>query len=464
MSLKIKDRLALNYLVATSLLMAAVFSIIYFVVEEVVMFNIDRDLSFELNKHTEEVLITGDELRFVNMAEWEEREHLEVQVNPVFIQIVNVDGKIMGRSPNLKNYSLHFIGQNNSEFYDQKIGNQRVRTAQIALEEKGQISGYILAAMSLESSLIVLQKLFDILLISYGVVVLVIFCFSRILSGRLVRPIKHLSESMDDINRNSLSERVLLPANQDEIYSLSLNFNRLLDRNEEALIRERQFTADASHQLRTPLSVLKGTLEVLIRRERKRTEYEDKINFCINEIDRMGKSAEQLLTIARMDNHQATGMEKRLKLKTIIDAIIQRFDPIIQQQNLKVNFHSTVKKNYWTEAYYSDLILENLISNALKYSPKNAEIHILLDEDENGLCCAIKDSGIGIRPEDLERIFNSFYRSNAPEHLQVKGNGLGLAIARKAADSFGARLEVKSDFGKGSCFSLYFPRSILSHS
>jgi two-component system heavy metal sensor histidine kinase CusS len=141
MSLKIKDRLALNYLVATSLLMAAIFSIIYFAVEEVVMFNIDRDLSFELNKHTEEVLISGDELRFVNMAEWEEREHLEVQVNPVFIQIVNVDGEIMGRSPNLKNNSLRFIGADNKEFYNQKIGNQRVRTAQISLEENNQISG-----------------------------------------------------------------------------------------------------------------------------------------------------------------------------------------------------------------------------------------------------------------------------------------------------------------------------------
>jgi signal transduction histidine kinase len=464
MSLKIKDRLALNYLVATSLLMAAIFSIIYFAVEEVVMFNIDRDLSFELNKHTEEVLISGDELRFVNMAEWEEREHLEVQVNPVFIQIVNVDGEIMGRSPNLKNNSLRFIGADNKEFYNQKIGNQRVRTAQISLEENNQISGYILAAMSLESSLIVLQKLLDILLISYGVVVLVLFFFSRILAGRLVRPIKQLSESMENINRNSLSERVLLPSNKDEIYSLSLNFNRLLDRNEEALIRERQFTGDASHQLRTPLSVLKGTLEILIRRERKQAEYEDKISFCIGEIDRMAKSAEQLLIIARMNNHQAIGKENRLELKTIIDAIIQRFDPIIKNHNLKVICQSTVDQNYWAEAYYSDLILENLISNALKYSPKNAEIHILLDEDENGLCCSIKDDGIGIRPEELERIFDSFYRSDAPEHLQIKGNGLGLAIARKAADSFGARLEVKSDFGKGSCFSLYFPRSILSHS
>ncbi|PTM05400.1 MAG: two-component sensor histidine kinase, partial [Bacteroidetes bacterium] len=249
MNLKIKDRLALNYLVATSILMAAVFSSIYFVVEEVVMFNIDRDLRYELNKHTKEVEVVDNKLSFVNMEEWEEREHREVQVNPVFIQIVNVKGEIMGRSPNLKNDSLRFSDAHTSEFYNQLIGNQRVRTARIALKNRGTISGYILAAMSLESSISVLQKLQNILVVSFIVVLIVLFFFSRILAGRLIRPIKNLSESMDHINRNNLDERVELPSKKDEIYSLSFNFNRLLDRIEKALIRERQFTADASHQL-----------------------------------------------------------------------------------------------------------------------------------------------------------------------------------------------------------------------
>lgn len=457
MNLKIKDRLALNYLIATSILMAAVFSSIYLVVKEVVMFNIDRDLRYELNKHTKEVEVVNNKLSFVNIAEWEEREHREVQVNPVFIQIVNVKGEIMGRSPNLKNDSLRFSDAHTSEFYNQLIGDQRVRTARIALKNRGTISGYILAAMSLESSITVLQKLQNILVVSFVVVLIVLFFFSRILAGRLIRPIKNLSESMDHINRNNLDERVDLPSKKDEIYSLSFNFNRLLDRIEKALIRERQFTADASHQLRTPLAVLKGTLEVLIRRGRDQKEYEEKISFCINEIDRMSKSAEQLLTIARIDNYQINCQVELEDINSIVKAILDRFKDPINTQKLKLNVNYLLETTCKVDAYYSDLILENLISNAIKYSRISGAVRISIFKNQNVLFCEVCDEGIGIHTNELEKIFDSFYRSDAVNHNSIKGNGLGLAIARKAADSIGASLTVKSVINEGSCFTLSYP-------
>jgi len=437
--------------------MAAIFSIIYFVVEEVVTFNIDRDLSFELNKHTTEVLIINNKLSFVNMAEWEEREHREVQVNPVFIQIVNVNGAIMGRSPNLKQDSLHFIGADNSEFYNQLIGNQRVRTAQIALKNEGHISGYILAAMSLESSISVLQKLRDILVISFAVILIVLFFFSRILAGRLIKPIKNIGESMDHINRNNLSDRVALPAKKDEIHSLSLNFNRLLDRIESAMLRERQFTADASHQLRTPLAVLKGTLEVLIRRGRDQREYEEKIRFCIKEIDRMSKSAEQLLTLARIDNYQVNVKQEQQDLKSIIEAIIYRLNGSIKEHKLSINYLYTFSDKFQVDVYYSDLILENIIYNAIKYSREDTEITISIKETKAGIVCTVCDQGIGIKEDDFEKIFASFYRSDVLNHSGIKGNGLGLAIARKAADSLGVELSVSSTLGQGTCFKISYP-------
>lgn len=457
MNLKIKDRLALNYLIATSILMAAVFSSIYLVVKEVVMFNIDRDLRYELNKHTKEVEVVNNKLSFVNIAEWEEREHREVQVNPVFIQIVNVKGEIMGRSPNLKNDSLRFSDAHTSEFYNQLIGDQRVRTARIALKNRGTISGYILAAMSLESSITVLQKLQNILVVSFVVVLIVLFFFSRILAGRLIRPIKNLSESMDHINRNNLDERVDLPSKKDEIYSLSFNFNRLLDRIEKALIRERQFTADASHQLRTPLAVLKGTLEVLIRRGRDQKEYEEKISFCIHEIDRMSKSAEQLLTIARIDNYQINCQVELEDINSIVKAILDRFKDPINTQKLKLNVNYLLETTCKVDAYYSDLILENLISNAIKYSRISGAVRISIFKNQNVLFCEVCDEGIGIHTNELEKIFDSFYRSDAVNHNSIKGNGLGLAIARKAADSIGASLTVKSVINEGSCFTLSYP-------
>lgn len=262
---------------------------------------------------------------------------------------------------------------------------------------------------------------------------------------------------MDHINRNNLGERVELPAKKDEIHSLSLNFNRLLDRIEKALIRERQFTADASHQLRTPLAVLKGTLEVLIRRGREQAEYEEKISFCITEIDRMSKSAEQLLTIARIDNHQVNRVQEQKDLKNIIEAIVARVKDSIINQQLSIDYQYSYAKAYQVDNYYCDLILENLISNAIKYSPKGSVITIAISHNEAGLTCSICDKGIGIKESEQTKIFDSFYRSDAVDHSTIKGNGLGLAIARKAADSIDARLEVASKLGEGSCFKLIFP-------
>ncbi|PTM02055.1 MAG: two-component sensor histidine kinase, partial [Bacteroidetes bacterium] len=208
---------------------------------------------------------------------------------------------------------------------------------------------------------------------------------------------------------------------------------------------------------RTPLAVLKGTLEVLIRRGRDQKEYEEKISFCINEIDRMSKSAEQLLTIARIDNYQVNSKVELEDINNIVKAILDRFKDPINTQKLKLNVNYLHDKTCKIDAYYSDLILENLISNAIKYSRMSGEISISIFKTPNGLFCEVCDEGIGINKKELGKIFDSFYRSDAVNHHTIKGNGLGLAIARKAADTIGATLTVESIINEGSCFTLSYP-------
>lgn len=457
MNLSFRNRIAFYYMIATAVIMGVAFAVVYFVVEGTVYQNLDKDLSYEAEKHTTEIIIVGDSVKIKNKKEWAEREHGAVQVNPVFIQILNKQGQFMDKSPNLKEDILVFNPQQNYGGHFNEVLNKRaIRQVQLPIEENGKIKGFILAAMSLESSKMVLLNLWDVLLISYLFLLSGLYFISRYLAGRGIIPVKIITETTKRITKSNLNERVVLPQNKDELYELSSGINQLLQRIESAIKRERQFTSDASHELRTPLSTLKGTLEVLIRKPRERSEYEDKIKFSLTEIDRMTAIIEQLLLLARLDANSKTAHESLVSLPTIIDDILSRHKNHISEKNLAIDFHDGATLEALVPQYYSNLILENIIGNAIKYSHDATTIHIDIALLDSKVVCKIQDEGIGIKKEDLDNLFNHFFRSDALNHKSISGNGLGLSIARKAADAIHAEIHVESEFNLGTTFTIKF--------
>ena len=457
MNLSFKNRIALHYMIATAIIMAVAFTAVYFVVKGVVYQNIDNDLSFEAEKHTKEIKVVGDSIKIKNKKEWEEREHREVQVNPVFIQILDKNGTFMDKSPNLKenqldyNEKAHFGGS-----YNEILNNKPIRQVQLPIEENGKIKGFIVAAMSLEASQMVLLNLSEILLLVYLLLLASLYFISKYIAGRSIIPVKNVTETTNRITRNNLNERVALPQNKDELFDLSSGINDLLQRIENALERERQFTSDASHELRTPLATLKGTLEVLIRKPRERAEYEDKIKFSLTEIDRMTATLEQLLLLARLDTNSKTTDKSLIPLATIIDEILSRYNKQIAVKKLSINFKNDIEDETLVPQYFSNLILENIIGNAVKYAKNNTKVHISITQLGSKIVCKVQDEGIGIKKEDLNNLFNNFFRSDALNHKSISGNGLGLSIAKKAADAINAEIYVESEFGVGTTFTIQF--------
>ncbi|MGB3343628.1 MAG: HAMP domain-containing sensor histidine kinase [Aequorivita sp.] len=457
MNLSFRNRIALHYMIATAVIMVVAFIAVYFVVKETVYQNLDDDLSFEAEKHTGEIIIVGDSIKVRNKREWEEREHREVQVNPVFIQILNKNGKFMDKSPNLKEDVLTFNPQQNyGGHFNETLNSIAIRQVQVPIEENGKIKGFILAAMSLESSKMVLLSLRNVLIISYLFLLVGLYFMSRYLAGQGIVPVKVITETTRRITKNNLNERVVLPQNKDELYELSSGINQLLQRIENAIERERQFTSDASHELRTPLATLKGTLEVLIRKPRERSEYEDKIKFSLTEIDRMTATLEQLLLLARLDANSNTVDQSLVSLPTLIDEILSRNKKRISEKNLAIDFHKGTALECVVPQYYSNLILDNIIGNAIKYSKENKTLHITITKTDSKIVCKVQDEGIGIKKEDLNNLFNHFFRSDALNHRSIPGNGLGLSIAKKAADAINAEIHVESEFGLGTTFTIKF--------
>lgn len=189
-----------------------VFTAIFFVVKNTVYANLDNDLNFELKKHTQEITVIDDTIYFTNKAELEEREHLEVQVNPVFVQITGKEGLLLDKSPNLKENRLFSVkNQEVGNHYNSILAETPIRQVQLPIIRDGKTKGYVVAAMSLTASLIVITKLGNTLLLSYPILLLGLFFISSFLAGRSIKPIRSIIATSRRITRNNLNERVVLP-------------------------------------------------------------------------------------------------------------------------------------------------------------------------------------------------------------------------------------------------------------
>ncbi|MFZ0597300.1 MAG: HAMP domain-containing sensor histidine kinase, partial [Flavobacterium sp.] len=376
--LSFKNRIALNYIITTGLMIVVVFSVIYSIVKHTVYSHIDENINVEVNNHLEEIKEVGGKVILIDEEEWKEREHNTVDVNPVFVEFLDVNKNIIEKAPNLKKETLEFNDSvKDFELFDTKMGDHAIRQIQVPLQIKNKKIGYVIVAMSLADSTMVLDNLFDIMCLSFLGILLLLFFIARFFAGRSIKPINAIINTSKIITKDNLKTRITLPKTKDELYTLSKTINNLLNRIEDAIEREKQFTSDASHELRTPLTVIKGTLEVLIRKPRDNKEYEEKINYCINEVDRLNTLVDQLLLMARFENQKKTINTESVHLNSLILDVLTLKSEKISNQNIRINFDA--QEDYYIESdnFLVVTILRNIISNAIKYSNKDGEVNVL---------------------------------------------------------------------------------------
>lgn len=456
-SLSFRNRIALNYLISTALMVLFVFVIIYNIVSYSMYTHVDHDIALEVNSHLKEISITDSNIKLIDPQEWREQEHQSLDVNPVFVQILDSDRNLIDRSPNLKEQCLEFnTSRKDFENFDAELRGKAVRQIQFPIIKNHKTAGYIMVAMSLEYANLVLGNLQKTMLIAYPLILILLFFTARLIAGRNIHPIRNITETAKAITKDNLKSRIALPVNKDELYVLSDTINNLLDRIENAIDREKQFTSDASHELRTPLAVVKGTLEVLIRKPREKQEYEEKIYYCINEVNRLNGLVDQLLLLARFENQKIITNSQLVELDSIILQSLERFSSKIEQDNIAIDFTFSKHFAVHSDGYLVSVIIENLLSNAIKYSPENGKIKIELFEDSNFVVCQISDNGIGIPKEDLAKIYDQFFRSQAMAHTNIKGSGLGLSIVKRLCDLLQTEIHFESDVNKGTTVRLNF--------
>ena len=455
-SISFRNRIALYYSITVAALVFLLLAVIFFIVKAGVYNDLDQDLTKEMDDLLTEITVTRNGFSVVP-EEWHEKEHNTLDINPIFIQFTDTSGRLFDRSPNLKLSRLLFRKTGSGRtFFDSTLNGKQVRQAQLPVTFKNKAVGYILVATPLESVTTVLNNLKKVIFIAYPLLLLILFSVARLLAGRSIRPVNEIIHAARRISHESLSSRIPFPTYKDELYTLSLTINDLLSRIENAVIREKQFTSHASHELRTPLAVIKGTLEVLIRKKRTEDELIDTVKYAISELDRINQLVDQLLLLARFESQKEAAKIESISLNAVFLEVISRYSPSIKEKKIQLNCVIEPRAYVMADNYLLSIVLDNLISNAIKYSDTGAHLDIQTKTGAETVVLEITDSGIGIAAEELEKIFSPFYRSDAESHISVKGSGLGLSIVKRICELLNVQIDIKSQVDKGTHVTLTF--------
>lgn len=306
------------------------------------------------------------------------------------------------------------------------------------------------------------KYLFTILLRVCTIGCFFVFLFLFTLSRRIARdgtkPIRDIINTANSITHNNLSARIPLPTRRDELYELSETINNLLDRIEYAVEREKSFTSYASHEFRTPLAVLKGTMEVLLRKPRSDEEYKEKIKACAKEVEKMNDMVDQLLILTRYEEGKSSLNYNYCLIEDLINDSICIFTDTILNKKLEVTTNIQPQgTRLYTDEYSFSTILNNLISNAVKYSNNTGKIDIQTFQQEGYFIVEIKNTGYGIPTKELDFIFDKFYRSYAFEETKIKGFGLGLPIVKRFCNLLNIKITIDSEINRYTIARLTIP-------
>ena len=282
------------------------------------------------------------------------------------------------------------------------------------------------------------------------------FFIGKYISGRILRPVDAIRSAAERISIEDLSQRISTEGPEDEMKELTITFNSMIERLEAAFQRQNQFVSDASHELRTPIAVIQGYANLINRWGKSDPEIlQESIDSILTETEHMSALIRQLLFLAKGDRNQHQVHKTRVSLREIAAELVREME--LLQEDRSITFTAEDEVEIFAEY---DLIKQLLWihgENALKYSPQGSEIVVKVWKDAAYGYISVQDHGAGIAEEDVQRIFDRFYRADKSRSKEIAGTGLGLAIARWFVECHEGEILVESKQGEGAVFTDKFP-------
>ena len=277
------------------------------------------------------------------------------------------------------------------------------------------------------------------------------------LAHRALLPVDRMTQAARTIGAGHLSARIELSGANDEIDRLAETLNEMLARLEAAFTEMRQFTADASHELQTPLTILRGEIEIALRSIRRPEEYREVMMSALEEIERISLLVEGLLLLARSDAGVLRMDNKPLDLISLLEDALGQLSSLARAKSISLIFGEIEPIDVPGDSVHLRRLLFNLLDNAIKYTLPGGTVRVSVGRDNEWAILTVSDTGIGISVEERQKVFQRFYRSPEARAGAQGGSGLGLAIVKSIAEAHGGKVELESETGRGSAFRVWLP-------
>jgi signal transduction histidine kinase len=265
------------------------------------------------------------------------------------------------------------------------------------------------------------------------------------------------------ITGTTLSSRLEKLNTGDELQRLSDTLNEMLDRIELAFRRVTQFTADASHELRTPISLVRTEAELALRRSRGESEYKEALRHILLEAERTTSLIEELLALARADAGRETLNLHPVDVREILREVAEGWRRVAKISNLQFSDSIETRESLvLADEAALRRAVDILLDNAFKYTPSPGTVHLSLEQHNDKVVITVRDTGVGIATEEQSKVFERFYRVDKARSRDLGGAGLGLSIAQWIVQQHGGKIEVESGLGKGSIFRLELPLTTVA--
>ncbi|MCR4435822.1 MAG: ATP-binding protein [Clostridiales bacterium] len=443
-----------------TILYASIFSLVLILLNALVLYGIKL---FLINQTIQKVNFTCDTIADSIKGSPGEKMSLddpelirEVEFDPTInIRIANSEGVVVNSLNNFKWSAIQFTSEASSIRKIKENGLHIIVKNKEVLSD-GKVTAYIQVAGNMEKEYLFLKILFIFMAGADLAGIAISLIVGYLISRRMLFPIDRITKAAQSISINNLDRRIEVSQTDDELSRLARTFNEMIDRLKLSFEKQNQFVSDASHELRTPISVIQGYIGLIDRWGKEdRNVLQESINAIKNETSGMTELIEKLLFLARGDSGYQKLQKSEFSLNELIDEVGRESRLISQEHSIQYGADEEI--SLFADRKMLKQMLRALIDNSIKFTPANGAIDIRAYKNKNTIMINIKDTGIGIPQEDINRIFNRFYRVDKARAKETGGSGLGLSIVKWIADAHNAKIKAESIVGEGTSITVEFP-------
>ncbi len=476
----LRFKLTLWYVLILGILLISFSSLLYLTLSR----SLYRDVDHKL-RSLAELIATESSSPLFKFGFGNIDQTLEASMNlkPIgkFIQVLDESGRIGRKSENLKSVqlpiSLNALRNASKGLItyetNHSLGNTPLRIITFPVKENNQVTKMIQVASSLEDVEDALKTLLIILVVTVPSILMIASLGGQFLANKALKPVDRITQTARMITSQNLNQRIQTLKVKDEISRLIDTFNEMISRLDQSFRQIKQFTTDASHELKTPLTILKGEVEVALRKKRLSHEYEQILESNLEEINRMSKIVEDLLLLSKADIGEIRLNKEDINLTRFIAGLTEQMKILAQPKNIRIETSNHQEEiHVLGDSLRMRELFINLIENGIKYTEEGGSILITLTKEKDDPATPltpiekraakfakiiVTDTGIGIAKEDQERIFNRFFRVDKARSREQGGSGLGLSICKWIVEAHQGEITVQSEPGKGSSFIVRLP-------